>query len=267
MRVRLCALFIALAVGGCSNEAPVNSSAVDLDSVAEVTTPQPRYDDSEDGVYFYASDVSEEDKKKGKALGSVSGFRYLGQDAAGKYKLGLVSDSGTVISRYACASPCKIIKNLGNGERIPFISSSIIGAAFEDAINGLLKEQPKTAVAEEPKSPTLALATIKSSDWDKIGMGCACSFTVGNPIQEKMIAGSDGMAFFRLNGNDRLCPAPDTQSLFDGAVSMACGSAAVQITPFGKAEPGIDGHSSKARLHIADTAGTLSLTGTWGCSC
>lgn len=245
----------------------MNSSTVDLDSVAEASAPQPRYDDSENGVYFYASEVSEEDQKKGKALGSVSGFRYLGQDASGRYKLGLVSDNGTVISRYACSSPCKIIKDLDNGERIPFNSASIIGAAFEDAINGLLKEQPKAAVAAEPKIPTLALTSLKSSDWDKIGMGCACSFTMGKPIQEKLIAGGDGMAFFRLNGKERLCTAPDTQAMFDGPVSMSCGSTAVQVTPFGKAEPDIDGHSSKARLHIADSAGTLSLTGTWGCSC
>ena len=267
MRVRLCAVFAALIIGGCSNEAPVNSSAANLDSATEISPQQPRYDDSEDGVYFYASDVSEEDKKKGKALGSVSGFRYLGRDASGRYKLGLVSDSGSIISRYACANPCKIIKNLGSGERIPFSSPSIIGAAFEDAINGLLKEAPKAAVVEEPKRSSITMATLKSSDWNKIGMGCACSFTVGKPIQEKLIAGGDGLAFLRLNGKDRLCPAPDIQTLFDGPVSMSCGSTAVQVTPFGKAEPGLDGHSSKARLNIADAAGTLSLTGAWECSC
>jgi len=116
-------------------------------------------------------------------------------------------------------------------------------------------------------SPSINLATLKETDWQKIGMGCSCSFSVGTPGKEKLIAGGDGLTFFRLNGKDHLCPAPDTQAMFDGPVSMSCGSAAVQVTPFGKVQPGEDGHSSSARLHIADTAGTLSLTGTWGCGC
>lgn len=116
-------------------------------------------------------------------------------------------------------------------------------------------------------SPTIMLGTIKDADWKKIGMGCSCSFSVGMPRKEKLIAGGDGRTLFRLNGKERLCPAPDTQAMFDGPVSMSCGSAAVQVTPFGKVQPGEDGHSSSARLHIVDTSGTLSLTGTWGCGC
>ena len=124
-----------------------------------------------------------------------------------------------------------------------------------------------SALRSPSPAPSVTLGTIKTSDWKKIGMGCSCSFSVGTPRAEKLIAGGDGMAFFRLNGKDRLCPAPDTQAMFDGPVSMSCGSATVQVTPFGKVQPGFDGHSSSARLHIADISGSLSLTGTWGCGC
>jgi hypothetical protein len=129
---------------------------------------------------------------------------------------------------------------------------------------------PSIAASASPNpspTPTVTLGTIKETDWKKIGMGCSCSFSVGTPRKEMLIAGGDGLTFFRLNGEDHLCPAPDTQAMFDGPVSMSCGSAAVQVTPYGEVEPGFDGHSSKARLHIADTSGTLSLTGTWGCGC
>jgi len=125
------------------------------------------------------------------------------------------------------------------------------------------------ATASSIPSPnsSVSLGTIKDADWQKIGMGCSCSFSVGMPREEKLIAGGDGRTFFRLNGTEHLCPAPDTQSMFDGSVSMSCGPAAVRVSPYGKVKPGYDGHSSSARLHIAHTAGTLSLTGTWSCGC
>lgn len=170
MQVRLCGVLIAVAVSGCSNEAPVNSTAADLQQTAEVLTPQPRYDDSENGIYFYASSVSEEDKKKGRAVGDVVGFRYLGQESSGRYKIGMTDDAGAVIFRYSCASPCKIIKNMSSGERIPFDNESIIGAAFEDAINGLLEEQTKAAIMEEPAYPKFVSTVPKAFQgaWDEM---------------------------------------------------------------------------------------------------
>jgi hypothetical protein len=132
------------------------------------------------------------------------------------------------------------------------------------------KPRLATEASAPPKSrvsAAVSLGTIDDTDWQKIGMGCACSFTTGAPRNERLIAGGDGRTFFRLNGKERLCPAPDTQAMFDGPVAVSCGPTAVQVTPYGKVDPGFDGHSSKARLHIADSAGTLSLTGTWGCGC
>jgi hypothetical protein len=102
------------------------------------------------------------------------------------------------------------------------------------------------------------------SDWDNIGMGCGCSFAEGN--SRKLIAGG-GLTFFRLNGKDYSCSAPNAETLFDGPVSMSCGSTSVNVTPTGNFQPGGDGHSSDARLSIIASTGTLKLRGTWDCSC
>lgn len=122
-------------------------------------------------------------------------------------------------------------------------------------------------VSEDGTDPSFKLATLDEGDWQNLGPGCACTFSVGGLDENKLIAGGDGMTFFRLNGEAHLCAAPDTQAMFDGAVSFPCGSTAVKITPYGKVEPGFDGHSSKARLSLTNLSGDLSLTGTWGCYC
>ena len=127
--------------------------------------------------------------------------------------------------------------------------------------------ETKSTSPTPTQQPRLTLATLGDSDWEKIGMGCSCTFTVGIPRQEKLISGGDGLTFFRLNGKEFLCAAPDIQAMFDGAVSMSCGSAALQVTPFGEIEPGFDGNSSKARLNVASPSGQVTLTGTWGCGC
>lgn len=129
---------------------------------------------------------------------------------------------------------------------------------------------PSPAVSPSPipaPTVTVALGSLGEADWQKIGMGCSCSFSTGKPSKEKLIAGGDGLVFFRLDGQDNLCAAPDTQAMFDGPVSMSCGSTALQVTPTGQSTPGLDGHSSKARLTVAAAEGTASLTGTWQCGC
>ncbi len=128
--------------------------------------------------------------------------------------------------------------------------------------------QPEQRVNNEspPKTET-SLATIADEDWDKIGMGCACSFSEGASDKVRLIAGGDGLAFFRLNKKEYLCSAPDIQTMFDGPVTMSCRSAKVQVTPFGQSEPGFDGHSTPARIQISDGADIIRLTGKWGCYC
>ena len=128
----------------------------------------------------------------------------------------------------------------------------------------LLSPQP---IASATPVPPISLSDLKDDDWQKIGMGCSCSFTAGASSREKLIAGGDGRAFFRIDGEDHLCAAPETQSLFDGPVSFSCGSASVKITPYGRTEPGEDGHSSKALLQISIPSAELRASGTWGCAC
>lgn len=133
---------------------------------------------------------------------------------------------------------------------------------------------PISPIVEEPPAPSpssnlssdpiMSLSTLKDSDWDNIGMGCGCSFADGG--SRKLIAGG-GLTFFRLNGKEYSCSAPDAETLFDGPVSMSCGSASVNVTPTGNYQPGGDGHSSDARLSITASSGTLKLRGTWDCSC
>jgi hypothetical protein len=109
--------------------------------IATPSQPAPNYDERDGDTYLYASAVSEEDQKKGKAVGSVLLFRYLGV-RDGIHNLASVDNSGRVLARYQCSTPCRIIKRdlAGETDRIPYSPASVIGAVFEDAINGNLKE-------------------------------------------------------------------------------------------------------------------------------
>lgn len=143
----------SLSLAACDSPAPQNEKANDpvvvpsrepSDAVTATPTPTPVYvphfDEQEGETYFYASAVSEEDKKKGKAVGSVVNFRYLGE-IGGVHKIASVDDTGRALLRYECSTPCKIIKRTFHGqtERIPYDPQSVIGAAFEDALNGSLR--------------------------------------------------------------------------------------------------------------------------------
>jgi hypothetical protein len=123
-----------------------------------------------------------------------------------------------------------------------------------------------TSTASPKPDPQPVLAQLEDSDWLRIGMGCSCSFSVGGASQPNIIAGG-GLAFFRMNGNEHLCQAPDAQALFKGPVSISCPSTVVKLRPFGEVEPGFDGHSSKALLAITGSDGDLTLDGTWDCYC
>lgn len=153
-------LVMVLAMGGCdaSERAPGAAQAITSEAspTASLAPPPPRYDEEDGGVYYYVSAVSEEDQKKGKAVGAPLGFRYLGKNDKGEHVLASLANDGTTLFKSYCSDPCKVIRR-GN-ERIGFVSESIIGAAFEDAINGHLKPA-KPVVAESVGSePNQALA-------------------------------------------------------------------------------------------------------------
>lgn len=138
-------------------EPPAISSGKEQPSQKPVEKPaplpivKPNYDFAEDGAYGYISAVSEEDRRKGIAVGDVSLFRYLGK-SEGLHRLQHVNDAGLVTGNYECASACVAIKayrNDGSMQRVPYNPGSIIGAAFADAIAGRLKARPRP----KPKAP------------------------------------------------------------------------------------------------------------------
>jgi len=126
---------------------------------------------------------------------------------------------------------------------------------------------PNSPEPTPTKAKTIILGTLRQNDWERIGMGCACAFTSEQNGDEKLIAGGDGVAFFRPKGEPRYCAAPDIQSMFSGPTTISCGQTDLQITPYGEIAPGLDGHSTKARLTFTDASGSVDLTGRWSCAC
>ena len=124
------------------------------------------YDEVEDRTYYYIAAVSEEDRKRGKAAGSVFGYRYIGRNADGEHVLALVTGSGAVSQYSRCPNKCVVI-NTSDGDRIAYTNASIVGAAFEDAIGGQLKrwvppraqdpvyyDPPQIAESPQPNPPS-----------------------------------------------------------------------------------------------------------------
>ena len=140
--VGIAACFVLLSSCGQSETTPsptIASTEAEPPTAPQVAAvPAPNFVQEENGTYFYVTAVSEEDHKKGKAVGDVVGFRYIGKNNKAQHVLVSVSDSGQVISKSYCSEPCAIIKH-SDGTRVPYDPNSIIGAAFQDAMNGLMK--------------------------------------------------------------------------------------------------------------------------------
>src|SRR5690606_35568477 len=47
---------------------------------AHIDLPSPNFDERRGDTYYYIAAVSEEDRKRGRAVGSVSSFQYLGKN-------------------------------------------------------------------------------------------------------------------------------------------------------------------------------------------
>lgn len=158
---------LSLFATGCSSEAPPAKAEAYPESTPTPTVQPPRFEEEENRTYYYVGAVSEEDQKRGVAVGKVVAYRYLGRDDDGDHVLVLVGDNGATLRKSSCSEPCRIIKS--GGQRIGFSSDSIIGAAFEDAIAGHLK------VYEEPKKDNKKTDRVVSSvpkafhgAWDEI---------------------------------------------------------------------------------------------------
>lgn len=144
-RVLVSAIFVFVAACGQSETAPLSEvtntqgAALATGAVLPPAKPLPNFAEEEGGTYYYVAAVSEEDRSKGKAAGDVVGFRYLGKNEKNHHVIGLASNTNNIVEKASCADPCSIIK-YENGERLAFDPTSLIGAAFEDAMNGYMKE-------------------------------------------------------------------------------------------------------------------------------
>lgn len=104
--------------------------------------------------YGYIGGISDEDRKNGKAAGDVFMITYLGHWGEA-YHLAEVNDAGQMTSNYECGTNCIAIKSYryGTVRRIAYAPESLIGAAFQDAMRGRLRERPKEVQAPRPYVP------------------------------------------------------------------------------------------------------------------
>ena len=133
----------ATADGNISTSAPnERPDWGNLADTAAPTGPTKKYASKEGDKYYYVSEVSENDKKDGKATGDVLIYRYLGV-IDGKYTIERVEEDGTVAQIATCRKPCAIIKMIDSIGRqldsLPYNEDSVIGSAFADSFNGFLK--------------------------------------------------------------------------------------------------------------------------------
>jgi hypothetical protein len=155
-------LAILITLSGCSSsgtDAATNAAnVIDDRQLAPHAPSEHRYDFQEGATYGYIADVSEEDQKQGKATGDVVMFTYHGNEG-GVYKLRMVDANGRGLGRYECIKPCVAIKAYRSDglERIAYNPDSVIGSAYQDALNDLLKPVP------DVKPPT---PRIVPSSWE-----------------------------------------------------------------------------------------------------
>lgn len=173
-RFRTIAGTLAIALSGCESSAPTrqttppDSEALTTNAAA-VAQPDltPNYVDREGDTYFYTSAVSDEDRRKGKAVGKVVAYRYFGQ-IDGMHRLESVREDGSRISLDECRTECRVIKSTAGGqvERIPFDKDSIIGLAFDDAINGRLAVAKPATGAPIKNTESTSIPTAFRGEWN-----------------------------------------------------------------------------------------------------
>lgn len=129
------------------------------------TTPPPvpdhNYDERRGSNYYYVAAVSEEDERKGRAVGDVVVYQYLGKNSAGQHVLASMNSRGLVNYEASCSVPCRII-DTSDGQSIAFSPRSIIGAAFEDAFRGKLRVAERVRTEKD----TQARSNARSSGGD-----------------------------------------------------------------------------------------------------
>ncbi|APG61930.1 hypothetical protein LPB140_02795 [Sphingorhabdus lutea] len=146
-------------------------------------------------------------------------------------------------------------------------SSTTIVTQPVKSIQSKIEEIPIAKPRTDPEKPIQLLITaIKSSDSEKLDMGCSCGFTANK--NEYLIVSSE-TAIFRVNGDAKICQisTQEFEDLYDNEGDFNCGSYKVAISGRGEVIPGYDGYSQKARLRIEKDSLTKVMSGKWLCGC
>ena len=171
--------------------------------------------------YLYVTAVSDEDKTKGNATGKVVMYQYLGIFQS-KYRLRNVAENGQPLTTWECPTPCRIIKSVGIPvQRVPFEPTSIIGAAFEDAIAGRLQPierdrddgSPQLAAEEKSASLTFIPANFVG-EWNARPKDCGTSLN-----DSRLLIGPREILFYESRSKVQRVIVKSTQTI-DVTASM-----------------------------------------------
>src|SRR3546814_14239022 len=106
--------------------APASLDAESAPTDASPSVPDHNYDEKRGWTYYYVAAVSDEDRKKGRAAGSVVAYQYLGKNEEGQHVLASMNTNGTVSHRASCASPCRII-DMSYGGNLAYSGRQSVG--------------------------------------------------------------------------------------------------------------------------------------------
>jgi hypothetical protein len=104
----------------------------------EPLPPQPLYASIDGDDYLYSAGISDDARDAGQVAGQFIAFRYRGVKDG---KITLTGEGMTL----RCDENCTVITmvdQFGNKQHLEYNPASVAGAAFTDAINGLLVERP-----------------------------------------------------------------------------------------------------------------------------
>src|SRR3546814_18869534 len=112
--------------------APASLDAESAPTDASPSVPDHNYDEKRGWTYYYVAAVSDEDRKKGRAAGSVVAYKYLGKNEEGQHVLASMNTNGTVSHRAYCASTFRIIDMSYGGKLASFTHSSAQPSRHKD---------------------------------------------------------------------------------------------------------------------------------------
>ena len=137
----LAAMIAALVVGPepePKGATTASSGAAIPESTEEPEPPQPLYASIDGDDYLYSAGISDDARDAGQVAGQFIAFRYRG------VKDGKITLTGNGMT-LRCDENCTVITmtdQFGNKQHLEYNPSSVGGAAFADAMNGLLVERP-----------------------------------------------------------------------------------------------------------------------------